>query len=212
MSAEKAAAALLVANRISAMIAQRGISTSEPASTGGKLSEPETLTPAQRAAAISSRLKTAPADATQPVSSTVPATQSHSSEIDINSVVHRHRLTSRSTHDEVFQRCGATVTVRGRYIAPNELPNPYQPVDRPLYLKLAAPTLDQLHMAELMIRNIIETDSKVGNVNAQKSIAVQHNLPTMHSSYHMQTAGPSIPFYSMVLYMILTGFSIIPVL
>eukprot|EP00456_Euglypha_rotunda_P059064 TRINITY_DN4922_c0_g1_i3.p1 TRINITY_DN4922_c0_g1~~TRINITY_DN4922_c0_g1_i3.p1 ORF type:complete len:145 (-),score=30.26 TRINITY_DN4922_c0_g1_i3:10-444(-) len=59
----------------------------------------------------------------------------HEKEIDINNSENRFLLTKRGTHEDIQQKSGATVTVRGRYIAPGETP---QIGERPLHLYVSA--------------------------------------------------------------------------
>lgn len=119
---DKAAAALLVAQRIRASLAQSGIET-QTSTLPPPPDHLSSLTPAQRAAQAAARVQTTiiahgvvvpnVASATASVMQTA-AVELLSDEIVINNSVNRAQLTSRSTHDHVFRTTGANGAKRTR--------------------------------------------------------------------------------------------------
>ncbi|KAL6052929.1 putative myelin transcription factor 1-like protein (Fragment), variant 2 [Balamuthia mandrillaris] len=87
-----------------------------------------------------------------------PASELPLKEIEINncSAAVRYRLTKGDTHKEIHEATGATVTTRGRYIPPSESAGPDE---RPLFLRITAPTEAQLEAAVNSIETMMQPQS-----------------------------------------------------
>eukprot|EP00467_Chlorarachnion_reptans_P018213 CAMPEP_0114538086 /NCGR_PEP_ID=MMETSP0109-20121206/29942_1 /TAXON_ID=29199 /ORGANISM="Chlorarachnion reptans, Strain CCCM449" /LENGTH=646 /DNA_ID=CAMNT_0001722055 /DNA_START=1 /DNA_END=1939 /DNA_ORIENTATION=+ len=110
----------------------------------------------------------------------------HVQEITINDSPNRHVLIKRSTHQMVFERTKATITVRGHYVPPGGNAPLGQ---KPLYLYVTASSAEDLAGAEKIIKTILnagQTQSKGGDdslvihtkMRKQKSVPTKMSFPT----------------------------------
>eukprot|EP01126_Amoeba_proteus_P055717 TRINITY_DN6935_c0_g3_i7.p1 TRINITY_DN6935_c0_g3~~TRINITY_DN6935_c0_g3_i7.p1 ORF type:complete len:789 (-),score=182.32 TRINITY_DN6935_c0_g3_i7:332-2698(-) len=92
----------------------------------------------------------------------------------------RYVLTKSSNHDHIYKQTGAVVTTRGIYVTPGE---PINPLERPLYLSIAAKSREPVQRAESLIREIM-----AGTLHLMSSGELSCQVPvpmTPHPSFNL---------------------------